>query len=399
VLTDTDEETPISIDVLANASDPDGQSIGLARIDTTNTEGSATVIGNSVFYDPDDQFEQLGVGVTDTDTFTFTVADSQGGETTATATVTIRGVNDAPIGVNDGYNVIQGSRLNVNAQDGTMTPTNILDDGLLVNDTDIDVGDVLTATLLASPQNGIVNINSDGTFVYTHDGGISTSDLFTYEVSDGNGGADTVTVNLTIVPRPPSIWQNPSNRFDVNADSFVTPIDALLVINRLNTLGPGELPNPAIPPNAPPPFYDVNGDGFVTSNDVLQVINELNLRAAGGEGESLANPSLLGEGEADQVLALPSNSSYYGAALWSHLTQDQAASPTVAASGTDRSDSANPLVAKVQSHQQAVAIDQLFARGTVVELERTELDDSNSGDFNAGVDALFGDPFDLGLGE
>ena len=316
----TDEETSVNINVLANDSDPDGQAISLAGIDTTNTLGRVLVSGNAVLYDPNDQFEALGIGETATDKFTYRVIDTQGGESVATVTVTIRGVNDPPIGVNDGYNVIQGSRLTVIDQDGSLTPTNILDDGLLVNDVDID-GDTLFAIKLIDPQNGTVDINSDGTFTYTHNGGSSTSDTFTYEVSDGNGGADTVTVLLTIVPRPPSVWQNPINRFDVNADGLCTPIDALLIINRLNTLGPGELPNPAIPPNAPPPFYDVNGDGLVTNNDVLQVINKLN-ELVGAEGEASANLGLLAEGEVNQILALPTNSSHYGAALWSHLTLD-----------------------------------------------------------------------------
>jgi hypothetical protein len=359
--------------------------------------------GNTVLYDPNDQFEALAIGETATDRFTYTVTDTQGGESvTATVTVEIRGVNDPPIGVADGYNVIQGSRLTVTDQDGTSTPTNILDNGLLVNDVDID-GDTLSAIKLADPQNGTVVINLDGTFVYTHDGGPSTSDTFTYEVSDGNGGADTVTVALTIVPRPPSVWQNPSNRFDVNADGFCTPIDALLVINRLNTIGPGELPNPAIPPNAPPPFYDVNGDGLVTSIDVLQVINKLNAQA-GGEGEASSNLSLLAEGEGNQILASHTNSSYYGAALWSHLTQDQQANPTLqqgASSSLEdvRSGSEKSLATTVRSHQQAVAIDQLFAHGTIIELDRHELDDAKGEDFNADVDALFGDPFDLDLNE
>ena len=398
----TDEETSINLSVLANDSDPDGQAISLAGIDTTNTLGRVLVSGNTVLYDPNDQFEALGIGQTATDKFTYRVTDTQGGESVATVTVTIRGVNDPPIGVNDGYNVIQGSRLTVIDQDGTLTPTNILDDGLLVNDIDID-GDTLFANNLTEPQNGTVDINSDGTFTYTHNGGPSTSDMFTYEVSDGNGGADTVTVLLTIVPRPLSVWQNPLNRFDVNADGLCTPIDALLIINRLNTVGPGELPNPAIPPNAPPPFYDVNGDGLVTNNDVLQVINKLNALIV-AEGEASANLGFLAEGEANQIFALPTNSLHYGAALWSHLTLDQqddlmlqqgaSSSLEAVSSGSDKS-----LAANVQSHQQAVAIDRLFAHDEMGELDRLELDDANGDDFSGDVDALFGDPFDLGLHE
>ena len=68
-------------------------------------------------------------------------------------------------------------------------------------------------------------------------------------------------------------WQNPVNQFDVNNDGFVTPLDALLVINHLNEHAPGPIP---APPASPPPFLDVNGDNFVTAEDVLLIINFLN---------------------------------------------------------------------------------------------------------------------------
>jgi hypothetical protein len=88
-------------------------------------------------------------------------------------------------------------------------------------------------------------------------------------------------------------YQNPTNQFDVNNDTFVSPIDVLQVINYLNR-NPGQISTqlPINPTTPVPPFVDVNGDSFVTPLDVLLVINELNLRsrarAAGGEGESVS---------------------------------------------------------------------------------------------------------------
>ena len=83
-------------------------------------------------------------------------------------------------------------------------------------------------------------------------------------------------------------YQNPRNRFDVNNDTFVSPIDVLQVINYLNR-NPTSPPLPLNPATPVPPFVDVNGDSFVTPLDVLLVINELNLRTLGlsasGEGE------------------------------------------------------------------------------------------------------------------
>src|SRR5262245_59101961 len=65
-------------------------------------------------------------------------------------------------------------------------------------------------------------------------------------------------------------WQNPSNHLDVNNSSTVTGLDALMVVNRLLTDGPGPLPTVAPPP---PPYYDVNGDDFFSPIDLLQLAN------------------------------------------------------------------------------------------------------------------------------
>ncbi len=78
-----------------------------------------------------------------------------------------------------------------------------------------------------------------------------------------------------------SAWQNALHRMDVNADGFITPIDALIVINRLNVQGSGPLDPTPSAPNTPQPFYDVNGDGDLTPIDALIVINRLNTLGSG----------------------------------------------------------------------------------------------------------------------
>ena len=70
-------------------------------------------------------------------------------------------------------------------------------------------------------------------------------------------------------------WQNNRNVLDVNDDGFVSPLDALLVINYLNSIGPEALAAPTVD-RQPGPFVDVSGDGFVSPLDALYVINELN---------------------------------------------------------------------------------------------------------------------------
>ncbi len=94
--------------------------------------------------------------------------------------------------------------------------------------------------------------------------------------------------------------QNPNNRFDVNDDTAVSPIDVLQIINDLNENGSRELP---LPPNCTaPPFLDVNGDGFVSPLDVLQVINQIN-GTPDGEGEGSFLPLAPTRVAADRALA------------------------------------------------------------------------------------------------
>lgn len=70
-------------------------------------------------------------------------------------------------------------------------------------------------------------------------------------------------------------WQNPVKALDVNGDGFISPIDALIVINKINRDGLGPLP--AIDStHAPPPYYDADGDGNLFAIDALLVINRLN---------------------------------------------------------------------------------------------------------------------------
>lgn len=104
-------------------------------------------------------------------------------------------------------------------------------------------------------------------------------------------GADSHFIGLQAAEIPAAItvgrievsgrpWQNPSDRFDVNNDGVVTPLDVLIVVNDLNARGPRELPFPPVPPETPPPYLDVSGDRLCQPLDALQVINLLNEQSA-----------------------------------------------------------------------------------------------------------------------
>ncbi len=83
-------------------------------------------------------------------------------------------------------------------------------------------------------------------------------------------------------------WHNPQLAADVNGDGSVAAVDAIQVINELNSGGArplvfaeGETPVLA------PRFLDVNNDSNLTASDALQVINQLNAESPQGGGENV----------------------------------------------------------------------------------------------------------------
>jgi len=171
----TQEDTAIILDVLANDSDPDGNSLIVQSVTQPNN-GSVVNNGNDVIYTPDSDFNGI-------DTFTYVLSDENGGTDTATVTVTVSAENDPPIAVNDEATTDEESPVTVNA---------------LVNDSDPD-GDSLIIEAVTSPGHGTVE-NHGTSLTYTPDLDFSGTDTLTYSVSDGNGGTDTAIVSITVNP-------------------------------------------------------------------------------------------------------------------------------------------------------------------------------------------------------
>jgi len=92
----TTENTPLTIDVLSNDTDPDGDSLTVSSV-TNTTSGSAVInANNTVTFTPQDSFSgQAG--------FTYTVDDGNGGTDTAVVTVLVSDSNQSPVAVDDGF--------------------------------------------------------------------------------------------------------------------------------------------------------------------------------------------------------------------------------------------------------------------------------------------------------
>ena len=65
-----------------------------------------------------------------------------------------------------------------------------------------------------------------------------------------------------------ALYQNPLDSVDVNNDAYISPVDAIYIINKLNA--------PVIESEKISAFYDTSGDGILAPNDAMTVINNLN---------------------------------------------------------------------------------------------------------------------------
>ena len=170
----TDEDTPVTVDVLLNDTDPQGQPLDVT--DATAEHGTVVINDDgTVTYTPDGDYNGP-------DTITYTVTDPDGNTSSSTVAVTVNPVNDDPVAVDD---------TGETAED---TPV-VID--VLGNDTDAD-GDVLALNGTPTSADGTVEVNNDGTITFTPNDGFNGEATITYEVTDGNGGTDTGTVTVTV---------------------------------------------------------------------------------------------------------------------------------------------------------------------------------------------------------
>jgi uncharacterized repeat protein (TIGR01451 family) len=197
----TNEDTPDTIDVLANDTDADlgtaaGDTLTITSV-TQPARGTVVNNGSDVTYTPDADWNS-GPTLANPDTFTYTIEDIAGtNPSTATVTVYVNPADDPPSAVDDSYSVDEDTSLNV--------PT----DGVLANDTDPDnltapynAGLTVNPTPVATPSHAqSFSLSSDGSFSYTGELNYNGADSFQYQVCDGTTPTplcDLGTVNLTI---------------------------------------------------------------------------------------------------------------------------------------------------------------------------------------------------------
>jgi N-acetylneuraminic acid mutarotase len=180
----TPEDTPLNISspgVLGNDSDADGDPLTAAPVNDPDH-------GTSVL-DPDGSFIYTPAGdYFGPDTFSYVADDGQQSSTVTLVNIDVTPVNDPPVAAVDSFFTPVDTPLSAPAP------------GVLGNDSDAD-GDSLTATPVGSPQHGTVDLDPDGSFVFTPDTGYSGADAFTYRASDGPTQSAETVVSLTIGSR------------------------------------------------------------------------------------------------------------------------------------------------------------------------------------------------------
>jgi VCBS repeat-containing protein len=198
----TNEDTPLQIaasGVLANDSDVDGDTLTAAVV-SGPAHGTLSLNSDGSFlYTP-------GADFNGTDSFTYRANDGQADSNTAKVTITVNPVNDPPVAADDSYSTNEDTPLNVSA--GT---------GVLTNDTDVD-GDAISAALVNGPSHGTLNLNANGSFLYTPNANYNGSDSFTYKANDGQADSNTAKVTITINPvnDPPVANAGPDQNADEN---------------------------------------------------------------------------------------------------------------------------------------------------------------------------------------
>ncbi|MBE9398759.1 tandem-95 repeat protein [Pontibacterium sp. N1Y112] len=157
----TDQGSAVTIPVLSNDYDADGDTISITG--TSGVYGSIQISGGNILFTPVS-------GFSGTENFTYAISDGHGGTDTATVTVTVNAssTNSAPVAVYDSVQITSKTSVSI---------------PVLSNDYDPD-SDAITIVGITQGNKGSVSI-SNGQLMYTPGRRFKNNDTFTYTISDG----------------------------------------------------------------------------------------------------------------------------------------------------------------------------------------------------------------------
>jgi uncharacterized repeat protein (TIGR01451 family) len=207
----TDEDNAVTVNVLANDSDEDGDTLTVTAV-SNPANGTATTDGTSVTYTPDTDFNG-------TDSFTYTANDGNGGTDTATVNVTVNPVNDAP-------SFTAGGNVTVDEDSGAYSAawaSNV--SAGPANESGQSVSFQVTGNTNAALFSSAPAVAADGTLSFTPAANANGSADVTVVLKDNGGGDDTsasatFTINVTPVNDAPTA--NANGPYTGNEGSAVT---------------------------------------------------------------------------------------------------------------------------------------------------------------------------------
>ena len=195
--------TPVTVPVLANDHDPEGQPLAVVAV---TTPGHGTVelqADGSLHYAPQH-------GFSGSDSFAYTVADPHGAMASAAVTVAVADANRPPVARDD--------EVTVPVQASTVIE-------VAANDDDPD-GDPLALTGFSLPQHGLLQTHSAGSVVYTPAADFAGEDSFRYAVGDGRGGVAEAEVRIKVErPNAPPVAANANFTTPNGTPLAVVPLD------------------------------------------------------------------------------------------------------------------------------------------------------------------------------
>jgi DNA/RNA endonuclease G (NUC1) len=175
----TDEDTSVTVDVVTNDTDVDGDARTLQSVGTA-ANGSVTIVSGQARYSPNANFHGI-------DSFTYVVSDDHGGTANGTVTITVAAINDAP--------TANSQSVSTNAN----TPKAITLTGSDLETAAANLNFVVTV----GPTHGSLTGTGE-TRTYTPAANYSGPDSFKFTVTDnGDGSAapltsSAVTVSITV---------------------------------------------------------------------------------------------------------------------------------------------------------------------------------------------------------
>ncbi|OED47976.1 hypothetical protein AB838_15405 [Rhodobacteraceae bacterium (ex Bugula neritina AB1)] len=207
---EVDEDSSVTLDVLANDSDPNGDPLEVVAVSASTGDVSINLDGTLTYAPPPDFNGDV--------TISYTVSDDAGNTANGLVMVAVLPVADAPVAEDD----------NANTDENTAVTVSVLD-----NDSDAD-GDALTVQS-AFAENGDVAINSGGTITYTPANGFFGNDTIFYTVSDPSGLTASAQVAVTV---DEDVVETPSE-FEPMRPGAVSPDGTVDGENTGETMGVG----------------------------------------------------------------------------------------------------------------------------------------------------------------